>query len=191
MSSRGFLLIITAPSGAGKTSIYKRLLELRDDIKFSVSYTTRKKRPGERDGVDYYFITREEFKRKIENGDFLEWAEVHGELYGTERDQVIRCINEGYICLLDIDVQGALKVMKDKTLDYVSIFIEPPSIEELESRLRKRDTETEESIKLRIKNAMKELEYKNYFNYIVVNDVLDRAVNEISSIIDKEKRKRG
>ncbi len=190
MSNRGFLVIITAPSGSGKTSIYKRLLKIRNDIKFSVSYTTRKKRDGEVNGVDYYFISREEFKRKIENGDFLEWAEVHGELYGTERGQVERCIGDGYICLLDIDVQGAMKVMK-ANIDCVSIFIEPPSLEELERRLRNRGTEDEDSIKIRISNAQIELEYKKYFDYIVVNDVLERAVSEISEIIDKEKIKRG
>lgn len=190
MNKRGFIVIITAPSGSGKTSIYKKLFEMRNDLKFSVSYTTRKKRAGEVDGVDYYFISRDKFMKKIERGDFLEWAEVHGELYGTERQQVEKCIDDGYICLLDVDVQGALEIMK-KDLDCVSIFIEPPSLEELTRRLRKRGTEDEKSITIRINNAKNELEYKKFFDYIVLNDVLERAVKEISEIIDKEKKKRG
>ena len=192
MSKKGFLVIITAPSGSGKTSIYKRLLQKRRDLKFSVSYTTRKMRPNEKNGVDYYFIDRETFEEKIKNREFLEWAEVHGELYGTQKAQVERCINEGYICLLDIDVQGAMQVMKNLGEDnVVTIFVEPPSIEELESRLRKRGTETEESIRIRLNNALNELEYKRFFKYIVVNDDLERAVKEISHIIDSEKIKRG
>ncbi len=190
MNKRGFIVIITAPSGSGKTSIYKKLFEVRNDLKFSVSYTTRKRRDGEVNGVDYYFVSRDQFMKKIERGDFLEWAEVHGELYGTERQQVEKCIGDGYICLLDVDVQGALEIMK-KDLDCVSIFIEPPSLEELARRLRKRGTEDEKSIMIRINNAKNELEYKKFFDYIVLNDVLERAVKEISEIIDKEKKKRG
>lgn len=190
-NKRGLLVVITAPSGSGKTSIYKRLLQIRDDMKFSVSYTTRKQRKGEINGIDYFFILRDEFEEKIKKGDFLEWAEVHGELYGTEKSQVEKCIKDGYICLLDIDVQGAMQVMKKFCKDdLVTIFIEPPSIEELARRLHSRGTETEESIKIRLNNALNELEYKNQFRYIVTNDNLERAVREISKIIDLEKSRR-
>jgi len=192
LNKKGFLIVITAPSGSGKTSIYKRLLQMRRDLKFSISYTTRKKRPNEQDGVDYFFISQKDFEKKIKQGDFLEWAEVHGQLYGTEKKQIQKCIRDGYVCILDIDVQGAMQVMKefDKN-DLVTIFIEPPSIEELGRRLRNRGTETEESIKIRLKNALNELEYKKQFKYIVINKNLDIAVKEISDIIDYEKTVRG
>ena len=192
MSNRGFLVVISAPSGSGKTSIYKKLLHMRKDLKFSVSYTTRKKRKEEVNGIDYFFINRENFEKKIRNDDFLEWAEVHGELYGTEKIQIERCIEEGYICILDIDVQGAMQIMKKfEKDDLVTIFVEPPSIEELARRLRNRGTETEDSIKIRLNNALNELEYKRYFKYIVTNDKLESAVKKISDIIDLEKNRRG
>lgn len=182
--SRGLFIIITAPSGAGKTTIYKRILQDLPNIKYSVSFTTRKQRQGEINGVDYYFVDRKTFMEKVRRNEFVEWAEVHGEYYGTEKTQLDRVLENGDVCILDVDVKGALNLMKTYN-DIVSIFIEPPSIKDLENRLKRRGTETNDSIKTRIENAKKELEAKKFFDYIVINDKLERAVEEIKKIIIK------
>lgn len=189
MSEEGILLVITAPSGTGKTTIYRKLLEERNDLTFSVSCTTRKRRAGERDGVDYYFIDRGEFRRRIEKCAFVEWAEVHGEHYGTEKAELERCRRSGRVCILDLDVQGALNIMKLYP-EAVTIFIEPPSLEELKKRLEARGTESREDIELRLADAKKELEHKCYFKYIVVNDRIENAVRRLHEIIDYELSKR-
>lgn len=189
MSEEGILLVITAPSGTGKTTIYRKLLEKRNDLTFSVSCTTRKCRAGEKDGVDYYFIDREEFRNRIEKGAFVEWAEVHGEHYGTEKVELERCRSSGKVCILDLDIQGALNIMKLYP-EVITIFIEPPSLEELKKRLEARGTESKEDIELRLADAKKELEHKCYFQYIVVNDRIEDAVSRLNEIINYELSKR-
>jgi guanylate kinase len=185
LSDEGLVVVITAPSGSGKTTIYRKLLQRRRDISFSVSYTTRKRRPVEVDGVDYFFISRREFERKISVGDFIEWAEVHGELKGTDRRHLEECIHRSSACILDVDVQGAVNIMQAYP-EALTIFIRPPSLEELKNRLMKRGTENEEELQVRLRNAEKELEYRGRFQYIVVNDQVENAVNRIEEIIDRE-----
>jgi len=189
LNSRGFLLVITAPSGTGKTTIYRDILARHPEISFSVSYTTREKRSGEVNGEDYFFISREKFLHMIRQNRFLEWAEVHDELKGTEKRQVADFLKRGKVCLLDVDVQGALSIMKNYP-DAVTVFIQPPSLDELEKRLRKRGTESEEKLRLRLLNAKKELEYAPLFQYIVVNDRVENAVKRIEQIIQEEEKKK-
>jgi guanylate kinase len=190
LNRRGFLLVITAPSGTGKTTIYRNILARHPEISFSVSYTTREKRIGEVNGEDYFFISREKFLQMVKKNLFLEWAEVHDELKGTEKQQVADFLKRGNICLLDVDVQGTLSIMKHYP-DAVTVFIQPPSLDELEKRLRKRGTESEEKLRLRLLNAKKELEYAPLFQYIVVNDRVENAVKSIEEIIKEEEKKRG
>lgn len=182
------LVVISGPSGVGKTTIIKAVLSRRDDLIFSVSCTTRPRRPGEVHGRDYFFITEQEFKAMIDRGEFLEWAEVHGHLYGTPRKFVEKAFSEGKSVLLDIDVQGALKVMKTFK-DGVFIFVAPPSLEDLEKRLRKRGTEDEETIKRRLEDARWELNHIGSFEYLIVNQDLDEAIHALDSIITAEKIK--
>jgi guanylate kinase len=161
------------------------LLKRRSDIGFSVSYTTRKRRLGEKDGVDYFFIQREEFSRKIEHGDFVEWAEVHGDLKGTDRNHLDSCLSRTAVCILDVDVQGAISILRVFP-EALTIFIEPPSLDDLRERLLKRGTENMEGLHVRLENAKKELVYRDRFKYIVVNDEVEKAVNKIEKIIDGE-----
>jgi guanylate kinase len=183
-------LVITAPSGTGKTTIYKRVLARNPHLAFSVSYTTREKRKGETQGVDYFFIDRETFQRMREEGAFLEWAVVHNDLYGTEKKQIEEFLKDGRVCIADLDVQGALSVMK-QCPHAVTVYIRPPSLDELEQRLKKRGTEREEDVKLRLLNAQKELEYTSYFKYIIVNDRVDNSIKRLEEIIQTEIKKRG
>ncbi len=189
MNKDGILLVITAPSGTGKTTIYRRLMGKRADLSFCVSCTTRKKRRGEREGVDYHFIGRKHFEEKVKQGNFIEWAEVHGELYGTDKKAFTKCIESGRVCIFDLDVQGALNFIKGFP-EAVTVFIEPPSIDSLRDRLLKRGTEDTIAIKRRLNNAKKELEKKSYFQYIVVNKKIDDAVDEIERIIVEEFKKK-
>ena len=182
------LVVISGPSGVGKTTIIKALLSRRDDVIFSVSCTTRPKRPGEVHGRDYFFITEEEFRSMVEREEFLEWAEVHGYLYGTPRKFIEKAMREGKSVLLDIDVQGAMKVM-DTFKEGVFIFIAPPSVRALEERLRKRKTETEDKIRRRLKDAKWELGFIEKFQYLIINEELDRAIYELDSIITAEATK--
>jgi guanylate kinase len=188
LNNKGLIVLITAPSGAGKTTIYKRVMERNRDLVFSVSYTTRKRRPGEVEGRDYFFVDRKIFEEKKKRNDFVECAVVHGEMYGTDRSQVERCLEKGMVCILDVDVQGAMIVM-DKYPEALTIYIQPPSLEDLEKRLRMRGTESEDEIKTRLLSARKELEYSRYFKYIIVNDHLEKAINELEWLINKEKTK--
>ncbi len=181
-------VVISGPSGVGKTTIIKALLSRRKDVIFSVSCTTRPKRPGEVHGRDYFFITKDEFESMIERGEFLEWAEVHGHLYGTPRKFIENAMNEGKSVLLDIDVQGAMRVMKTFK-DGVFIFIAPPSVQALVGRLKKRKTETGESIKRRLKDAKWELSFIDRFQYLIINEELDEAIYELDSIITAEETK--
>ncbi|MCU0846936.1 MAG: guanylate kinase [Spirochaetes bacterium] len=179
------MLIVSAPSGAGKTSIIRRLLETDDRIGFSVSTTSRPKREGEQEGDSYYYEKPEKFVEMIEKDEFYEWASVHGNYYGTSKKEIDRIKKDGKIPILDVDVQGA-GTIKGKTGSSVLVFVIPPSLGILEKRLRSRGTETEAEISLRLKNARIELaEYLKY-DYIVINEIIDEAVAQIKSIITAE-----
>lgn len=179
------LFVISGSSGVGKGTIIKRFLEKNPNFKLSVSCTTRGKRDGEEHGVNYYFLTREEFMSAVEKGEFLEWAEFSGNCYGTNKKFVQQCLDKDEDLLLEIDTQGALQVKK-KMDNAVLIFILPPSVEELERRLRGRGTETEEAIQKRLNTVKSEMENAKFFNYKVINDEVDRAVEEIENIIKNE-----
>ncbi len=186
---RGNLIVISAPSGTGKTTIVKRILSEMDNIQFSISYTTRKPRPGEMDGKDYFFVDEKTFKNMIEEDEFLEWANVYGNLYGTSKTYVEKILKGGNDVLLDIDVQGG-KSIKEKKSDSILIFLIPPSLKELEKRLKNRKSDPEEVIKKRLKIAKSEiLEYKNY-DFIVMNDILESAVKNVKNIIEAMRHKR-
>ena len=180
------LIIITAPSGAGKTSITNYLLKtFSDKLAFSVSATTRKKREHERNGVHYYFISEEEFKEKIRQKEFAEWEMVYeGKYYGTLKSEMKRIWNEGKATVLDIDVKGAVHVQGQYPEQSLSIFIDPPSVDELKKRLSGRGTETAESIATRINKASFELSFKDHFDKIIINDNLERACKEAEEIVD-------
>ena len=179
------IIILTAPSGAGKTSIKSKLLAVMpDQLSFSVSATTRKIRGGETDGVDYIFISEDQFKKKIDKEQFVEWQMVYpGMYYGTTVDEMKRIWSEGKTPLLDIDVKGALNVKKMFGEQVLTIFIEPPSIEILQERLMRRGTESAEHINTRISKAKEEMEYRNSFDRVIMNDDLERATMEVNEII--------
>jgi len=185
MIKKPILVVVSGPSGVGKTTIIKAVLAKRKDIIFSVSCTTRPKRPGEVHGKDYFFITEKEFQKMIEKNEFLEWAHVHGYLYGTPRRFIDEAFSNNKSALLDIDVQGAMKVMETFE-DGVFIFIAPPSIKALEERLKKRKTEDEEKIRRRLEDALWELRYIDRFQYLIVNEDLDVAIHSLDSIITAE-----
>ncbi len=176
------LLVISGSSGVGKGTVIKSLLEKCPDLNLSISCTTRNPRPGEKDGINYFFISREEFKKGIENNDFLEWAEFSGNLYGTRESYINDCLNQNKNVLLEIETQGALQV-KAKMPEAVLIFIAPPSLEELEARLRGRHTETEEAIQKRLEFVKLEIENSKQYDYVVINDAVENAVNQILKII--------
>ena len=177
MSSSHKLIIITAPSGAGKTSITKHLLKtFPGKLAFSISAATRQKRNYETDGVDYHFLSVDEFKEKIQNHSFVEWEMVYeGKYYGTLKSEIHRIWKEEKVPLLDIDVQGAVHVQQQHPEHALSIFIEPPSVEELKRRLSSRGTETEESLQARVNKASYEISFKHHFNLVIVNDDLNKA----------------
>lgn len=184
-NKKGLLVIFSGPSGSGKGTIMKSLLASRDDTVLSVSMTTRAPRPGEIDGYHYHFVTREAFQKTIEEDGFLEYAEYNGNFYGTPEAPIRRLLNEGKNVMLEIEVQGAEKVM-DHRSDVVSIFITTPSFEELERRLRGRGTEPEEVIQGRMKTSQYELSRAFRYQYIVLNDEVEKAVDRINTIIDAE-----
>ena len=182
----GFLLVLSGPSGSGKGTVSEALMKNNDDIIFSTSVTTRTPRPGEVNGENYFFATREEFEKMVENDELLEHAFVHTNYYGTPKKFVFDEIEKGEIVLLEIDVQGALQVKK-KYKEAVFIFLIPPTMDELKSRLVKRDTETEDEIETRYRNAFRELDFVGEYDYFVINDVIDNAVKDIETIIAAEK----
>jgi guanylate kinase len=180
------VLVLCAPSGGGKTTIAQTLLARRRDVGFSVSGTTRKPRPGEANGREYWFLTREEFARRRDAGDFVEWAEYGGEWYGTLKAEVDRLFREGKHVILDIEVQGARQV-RTRFAEAVLVFILPPSPEALLERLRARHTEGAAQLAARLRTAVGELEEAPRFDHVVINDDLDRAVGEIAGILDQGK----
>ncbi len=185
---KGMLLIISGPSGAGKGTLCKRLLASDPSFAFSCSVTTRAPRNGEVDGVDYRFIDDAEFQRMVRNNELLEYATVHGNHYGTPRSEIDTLLNECQNVLLDIDSQGAMNVMRN-TKDYVSVFVIAPSFEELRSRLEKRNAERPEDIERRLRNAYGEFQKVTLYDYVIVNDDVDRAFQELQCIVNAEKHK--
>lgn len=186
INKKGMLLVLSGPSGAGKGTLYSRLLQEDGDMHFSVSYTTRAPRPGEVDGKDYYFVTEEAFREMLDKDGFLEHAEVHGHFYGTPREPVIKQLEAGNSVMLDIDPQGALQVMSSMP-DCVSVFILPPSFAELRRRLEGRGTEKQEDVERRLRNARGEVALKDKYQYLVVNDKVDEAFSRLKTIVEAEK----
>ena len=185
----GLLLVVSAPSGAGKTTLCKRLLAEESEISFSISYTTRPLRPKEVPGKDYFFISRELFQKMLKEGAFLEWAEVYGNLYGTAKEPVLKALNQGRDILLDIDVQGAFQVREKLGPEAVLVFILPPSLEELERRLRARSTEDEATLKRRLEEAKREIAQAHRFDYLVLNDILEEALFRLRAILHAERQR--
>ena len=185
--SKGLLIVVSGPSGAGKDTICNKVVEEMKDTKISVSMTSREPRGKEIDGVEYYFVSKEEFEARIENNEFLEYAVVHNNhYYGTPKGKIEEDLNNGKNIILVIDIQGALKV-KEKVLEALFIFIMPPSMEELKDRLIKRQTESKKKILERFKTAYNEINEYTKYNYVVVNDKIDKAVEKVKSIIIAEK----
>lgn len=183
---KGLLIVISGPSGAGKGTICKRFMEKNKDVALSVSATTRAPRKGEVEGINYYFMSKEQFKEKIEDNDFLEYAEVYDNYYGTPKSNVQSMLDNGKDVILEIDIQGALKV-KENSEDGIFIFILPPSMEELKQRIINRGSETQESLMKRFKSAYKEINFVSRYNYAVVNDEVELAVEKLEAIISAEK----
>lgn len=184
--SAGILFVVSSPSGGGKGTLIRRLLDVTPDLSYSVSYTTREPRNGEVNGREYFFVNREVFQERIGADEFLEWACVHGNYYGTSRHQVAKETGAGVDIVLEVDVQGAQSI-KALQLDSVSIFILPPSYEVLRRRLIARGTDTEAQLELRLRNAPAELRQYSLFDYVIVNDDLERATRTISAIVHAER----
>lgn len=189
MSKKGMIVILSAPSGCGKDTVFKELAKIRSDICESISATTRNPRGNEKDGTDYYFKTVEEFESMIENNKFLEYARYNNCYYGTPTDFAMEAVDNGKICFLIIERKGAQKVMKNCP-DAVSIFLMPPDLETLKQRLIKRNTESEEAIQNRLMIAQEEIKSSSEFKYIVINNELDKAVDEINNILCAEINRR-
>lgn len=185
-NKRGLLLVVSGPSGAGKGTVCAEILKNHPEFFLSVSATTRNPRPGEIDGESYYFITKEEFKKRIEENEFIEWAEFCGNFYGTPKSSVEELLSSGKDVILEIEVQGGLKV-KEAFPEAVLFFVLPPSPEELKKRLIGRGTETEEVIKSRLNQALWELSQSPKYNYILLNDDVDKAVLRFMNAVETEK----
>ncbi len=180
------MIIISAPSGAGKTTLVKYLLSVRNDLEFSISACSRAKRDDELDGRDYYFMTKEEFRKKIDNNEFIEWEEVYpGSYYGTLRTEVYRIWNKGNHVIFDVDVVGGLNIKKQFAEKILAVFIQPPSIEVLETRVRKRQSDSEDKIRERINKAEWEMKFANEFDRIVVNNEISVAKIELLSLVNE------
>ena len=188
---RGLLLVLSAPSGTGKTTLARRLVQAHPDAEFSVSVTTREPRGAERDGVDYRFVDALTFQRMIEQDQLVEWAEVHDNFYGSPQSVVDRAFSTGGIAVFDIDVQGGRSIRR-RYPEAVLVFVLPPSMAELERRLRERGTESEDAIRRRMLAARSELEQgTRVYDYVVVNDTVDRAYAELEAIVSAERSRRG
>ena len=187
-NTQGLLIVISAPSGAGKTTICKGLLNEFPDLRFSVSCTTRSPRKGEKDGEDYHFISVKDFRDSIEKNEFVEWEEIYGNFYGTSKKAVEGLIQKGYDVILDIDIKGAGNV-KAKYPESVFVFIMPPSVEILRERLKKRDSETDDIIKMRFDRAMEEIWENEWYDYVIFNDILRDSVDVMRSVYIAEKNR--
>lgn len=180
--SRGSLFIVSAPSGAGKTTLCKELISALPNLKFSVSYTTRYPRPEEVNNIDYTFISRDEFRLMVDKEEFIEWAEIHGELYGTSKKRLEELMDSGIDIILDIDTQGAMQ-LKEKYREGVYIFVLPPSVEILKERLKKRMTNSKDEIEKRLKRAVFEIRSYHEYDYVIINDILKDALKELEAIV--------
>ena len=188
LDRKGLLLVVSGPSGAGKGTICKALLNKNDKIKLSVSATTRKPRNGEVHGVNYFFLEKEEFTTMIENGEFLEYAQIYDNFYGTPKSAIIECLEKGQDVILEIEMQGA-KQIKEVYPEGVFIFVLPPSLEELKSRIVGRGTETQEEIEKRFSCAFEEINQIVNYDYFIVNEDVEKSVSDIEAIICAEKNK--
>jgi guanylate kinase len=180
--STGSLFILSAPSGAGKTTLCRELCRTVSKMKHSVSYTTRARRKGERNGIHYFFVTESRFRKMTEKGEFAEWAMVHGNLYGTSKRHIEEIINRGYDIILDIDVNGA-RQMRRAYGDAYFVFILPPSLKELEKRLRNRKSDRDDEIRRRLEKAKEEIGEYIHYNYTVVNDRFEKALSDLASVV--------
>ncbi len=190
IKTRGELFIISAPSGSGKSTLIDLLLSQTENIEYSISYTTREPRAGEKDGVDYFFVSEEKFKKMIENNEFIEYAKVFDKFYyGTSKKQVYSILEQGKDVIMDIDVQGAYQIMQKGELRFTSIFIIPPSLEELRKRLINRGRDSFSEIEKRLNTAKNEIKYLMHFDYIVINDILENALSSLKAIIISERHK--
>jgi guanylate kinase len=180
------IIIITAPSGAGKTSITRHLLKKFPQLSFSVSAATRSPRAHEKDGVDYYFLSLDDFKQKIVSGEFAEWEMVYeGKFYGTLKEELERIWGSGRVPLLDIEVKGAIHIREQYPLSTLSLFIDPPSVDELKRRLEMRGTETDETLRARVNKAAYEISFKHHFDKIIVNNELEEACREAEAVVQE------
>ena len=186
VQQRGFLLILSGPSGAGKNTVLDAARERLPDLLYSVSATTRPRRPLEKEGQDYFFLTKEEFQRRVETGDFLEWAEFCGHYYGTPMAYITESLEKGRVVVMDIDIQGARQV-KEKMPEAVFVFLLPPTLAELESRLRGRSSDSDVAIRRRLDTALSELKAGIDYDYVICNDEIDRAADKLVAIITAER----
>lgn len=185
-SPRGTLFVVSSPSGGGKGTIIRHVLEVVPNLSYSVSFTTRAPRQGEVDGREYFFVSRQVFEEMVAGGEFLEWANVHGNFYGTARRQIAEETSAGTDIVLEVDVQGAASV-RQLLMDSVSIFILPPSYEVLRERLIARGTDSPEELEIRLRNAPVELGQYSAFDYVIINDEVERAAGQLASIIEAER----
>ena len=185
----GLLYVVSGPSGTGKTTLCKELIKLIPDLSFSISYTTRPPRRNEKSGKDYYFVTPEVFEKMIDKGEFAEWAEIYGNLYGTTRSSIEQALNKGHDLIFDIDSQGAQQLKRTYPLG-VSIFLLPPSVSELENRLCNRKTDSQETIRKRLNKARQEISQVEFYEYVVINKVLEETLHVLQSIVVAEKHRR-
>lgn len=188
MTNKGLLIVFSGPSGAGKDTILNSLLKKNPNLRLSISATTRAPRAGEEDGKDYYFVTRERFESMLANDEMLESAQYCGNYYGTPSAPINKWLSEGYDVILEIEVQGGAQI-KEKCPDCVSVFILPPSLAVLEQRLRNRKTENEETIQKRLTTAHREILQANHYDYAIINDTVEKAVDDINAIICAEKHR--
>lgn len=190
ISRRGFMLVLSSPSGAGKTSIATKILEVDKIVNVSISVTTRPMRPGEKEGIDYFFVTKEQFQEMLKKGELLEHAEVFGNSYGTPRSYVYNALSNGNDVIFDIDWQGTQQLAQLARVDLVSIFILPPSLKELEKRLNSRAQDAQEVIANRMKEASNEVSHWAEYDYVIVNEDLQKSVHQVHAIIIAERLKR-
>jgi len=187
---RGLMFILSSPSGAGKTTIARRILKKDGQIRLSVSYTTRPIRPGEVDGRDYFFVDPDEFNRKVDAGEFLEWAEVFGHLYGTPKAEIKAGLKAGHDYLFDIDWQGTQQLYQRMEVDVVRVFLLPPSIEELQRRLASRGTDSTQVVADRMARARSEISHWDGYDYVVVNNDINACFDKVTGILNSERMRR-